>query len=560
MSKEFSIKDPLELINEVEQYQAELAGKWEELEQQRQKSEAERQPERLSAWLGSDDPTKINPDTAKSMKEYLASRPTTKHAEEILFMRWHKEHNLLASSAQRVSEVGTEETEVEEAKPSRNVAEEVHEQPKDEKDEAEVRDDEVVSDEQAEPPVEREVADKAPEDKPLGEVPTWEDGKGDGEYKAPEWSERPAKSPKVNGDNDTVLHTSEHPYFRSLQKLQYIMSDGRYHKVGEMAAEGDKMNWDSEPETRDDNPNRRIILSTPSAELYVKGDKMYVVNQLENGELEIANTTSASKLANTAIGNSMKVDFGKQGRLETTIRKVEVSLGESNAPTAGYKLQDEADPFEELDRLAAEETSKTGRGRMKRTWGKVRGAFLLAGAKLQNGVHNTREYYGDDEKGKRRKSVSLAVGAIALGGAVYIAYKQGIFGGNMKVNARPDNINQVNLPPPKLGGDSTREALNYKAAHGADIVGSNVGSHISEQLSARSLHIELYPGGNIWDSVAENLQARGYQANTYNIDAVKDIILQKYHLTEEQARHLAVGFSFDMLNDEELKELGIAKV
>lgn len=506
MSKEFSIKDPLELINEVEQHQAELASKWEDLEQQRQKSEAERQPERLTEWLGSDDPTKINPDTAKSMKEYLASRPDNEYADKILFTRWHETHNPLAQSIQKVPRSSVSDTE----------------KAKDDQ-----IDDEKVNDADQKVPVD---------------------------------------------DKDTLLRTGEYEHFESLQKLQYKMSDGRYHKVGEMAVEGDVMNWNSMLETREDNPNRRIILSTPSAELYVKGDKMYLIRATTNSELKIVPVVNPPQLANITIDEPINVNYGDRGAASLPVQKVEVSLGESESQAEGYELRDGNDPFELMENAVAasevqdndgisdqtmdEVTPETTQGRRKGVWDKARGALLVAGVKLQNGIHNTREYYGDDEKGRRRKFASLAIGALALGVAIYGASKLGVFNGGTKTS--PHEINQVDIPAPKPS-DNTREALNNQAARSADIVGGNVGSHISEQLSTQSFHVELYPDSNIWDSVAENLQARGYQANTYNIDAVKDIILQKYHLTEEQARHLAVGFSFDMLTDEELKELGIAK-
>ncbi len=176
-----------------------------------------------------------------------------------------------------------------------------------------------------------------------------------------------------------------------------------------------------------------------------------------------------------------------------------------------------------------------------------------AAATIANLGVNAKEYFADDEKGKRRKITGAVVGVIAVGAAGYGAYKFGVFSGGGEHNGDTSTAG--------VGSGETTHAPTHTGElgagdqvpdHSATPEGSTGSSGGKDALldkpkfsSEASRTITLgQEGDTVWGQSASFLEANGIDPTDENIDRVKDAILEHYNISEIEATQLATGREF----------------
>ncbi len=195
---------------------------------------------------------------------------------------------------------------------------------------------------------------------------------------------------------------------------------------------------------------------------------------------------------------------------------------------------------------------KGWRGRLKRAWNKAR-------YELTTMALNPKEYFTDQEKGTRRKIFAGAVGAAAVGLALYATQKSG----NNMLETVPsgDSASSYNGEGWDLYSQPSGLELSPDVPASADM---QPPAAMHAELAQPPMHetvsatMTLDPGENIWNKSAEYLQAHNIPATDVNIDTVKDAVLKHQGITELEAARLPVGYEFT-IPQEVIDELSKSK-
>ncbi len=172
-------------------------------------------------------------------------------------------------------------------------------------------------------------------------------------------------------------------------------------------------------------------------------------------------------------------------------------------------------------------------------------AFIAT--KYTMGTQRVGEYFGDEEKGTRRKVGAVVVGAIAVGTIAFLSYK-GLQSGSSNGGAQEAANNGPS------GGSGAANHPGTGGNHGGSGAGNHHGggSHTPNHQPAHTTPAhhnvaKLKPGENPWTAARADLVQHG---NLHPTDAqiqVNDArILHVNHISPEQAHHLAVGTELDL--------------
>jgi hypothetical protein len=178
------------------------------------------------------------------------------------------------------------------------------------------------------------------------------------------------------------------------------------------------------------------------------------------------------------------------------------------------------------------------------------GKYISSSAASTNVVSKVKEYFADDDKGRRRAIVAGVVGSIAAGVAVYVGLKYGLSSlvddgpRNEGVNTSP-TVPSVSISETEMqhiipdGTDSATAPKSLVRSHGDGAIADR----LSKALGASERTFSLGHGDNstIWGQSKEYLTAHGIQASDKNIDIVKDAVLDRYDISEAGATRLPVG-------------------
>ncbi len=178
--------------------------------------------------------------------------------------------------------------------------------------------------------------------------------------------------------------------------------------------------------------------------------------------------------------------------------------------------------------------------------------YHSAAATIANLGVNTKEYFADDEKGKRRKIIGSVAGVIAVGAAGYGAYKFGIVGGgehHTDTSTSGVGSGETTHTPTHTGEIGGADQVPDHSGTPEGTTGSSGGEDAlldKERFSSEaSRTITLgQEGDSIWNQSASFLEANGIDPSEENIARIKNALLEHYNISEVEATQLAVGREF----------------
>lgn len=170
------------------------------------------------------------------------------------------------------------------------------------------------------------------------------------------------------------------------------------------------------------------------------------------------------------------------------------------------------------------------------------------------GAKFTTEYDGlrnqGEEKEYRNKLLAGAVGVVAVGAAALAIHKGISFENPLDSLPSPDSAPDTShLPDVNHGPTGTEtapdtpdtSAVDKDAATSAEADAAEKVAH-KEEIAKRTF--TLAEGDTIWGQSEEMLTQYGIEVTNENIDIVKDAVLDKYSITEIEARSLPVGAQY----------------
>lgn len=178
----------------------------------------------------------------------------------------------------------------------------------------------------------------------------------------------------------------------------------------------------------------------------------------------------------------------------------------------------------------------------------VKAAYATIGAAAMMGVDRattkSNEYFGHEEKGEKRRRGAKILGAAALfGGGLLVGYliAKGMYSGS-------SNSAQVNPEVvPSVPGQKVNDA--------ATVVSGGVVTRPPSHESVQGVHEVLHKGETIWGDSSQYLKTTPYGNSQSNIMKVTQWVLHNQHLSWNDARHLPVGYHFNMPPQAVLDEL-----
>lgn len=221
------------------------------------------------------------------------------------------------------------------------------------------------------------------------------------------------------------------------------------------------------------------------------------------------------------------------------------------------------DEFEDIDDLSEAETKEKEaidptpqgiRARMKAKLEdmrqKLNNLYYGAGAKFTTEYGGLQNQAAEEEY--RNRILGGAIGVMAVGAAALAVHKGMSFDNPLDMLPTPDSMPDISDLPDVNGGDApetgttpldTPEDAGKDPSGGAGTETDNVDKNAHKQEIAKRT-LTLAEGDNIWGQSEEMLKQYGIEATNENIDIVKDAVLDKYSITEEEARSLPVGVQY----------------
>jgi len=181
------------------------------------------------------------------------------------------------------------------------------------------------------------------------------------------------------------------------------------------------------------------------------------------------------------------------------------------------------------------------RARVKRIFAKghdmLSSATSYANTKYTMGLQRSKEYFGDEEKGKKRKVVAWGLGAVAAVAAGVALYK-GIDVGQHHTKDAHDAAPTVS---PSGGGSA---AGHHSAATLAGASQGHEAAHHAAQAHAEAATLH-YRGDTIWTEVKRHLtEQNGKKPSNAEVLKHTRATLKANGLTWGQARRLPIGYEF----------------
>lgn len=175
---------------------------------------------------------------------------------------------------------------------------------------------------------------------------------------------------------------------------------------------------------------------------------------------------------------------------------------------------------------------------------RARARHLMARAALA--MHNSREWFNDDEKGKRRKAGAAVAGALVVAGAAYLALKTGtthndVDGGN-SANGLDPNVNPDGSFDIPTGTDATDPGGTEYTPGQEGTTTTPADVYPSGASTASHETVTMQHGDTIWDLAQLDLIDHG-NSNPSNLDILNHTqeILDANDISWEEARSLADG-------------------
>lgn len=144
-----------------------------------------------------------------------------------------------------------------------------------------------------------------------------------------------------------------------------------------------------------------------------------------------------------------------------------------------------------------------------------------------NRVNATSEYFGDEEKGKRRKIIAGVVGAAAAGALIYLE----VSGHGVGFHHHSSDTQEAATP--KGGSNGGNNAQDLPPKHHLPTPEAPVPTESA---------ISLKSGDTVWGSVSQYAQQHGHQLTEQQTQSITGQVLKANHLTWASAHNVPVGY------------------
>ncbi len=336
-----------------------------------------------------------------------------------------------------------------------------------------------------------------------------------------------------------------------VRTIRYKESQGYVDFVETYSNQGDVLHWSTMPETAEEG--REMLISTDDGGVMaIRNKKLYILPaNLDLRKLETVEYDNYDDLPVTAIGEKWHYAPGKatSGRVQAVQVKIDqYEAGHEDIDNQPFDEEREPNPFDIVDQLIdayeqqlldqtrvhqREPQSTQSRSINSRDHSESRGSgvasgYYSLGAWFQTRRDQAAQYFNNSEKGGRRKIVARALGLIGVGGAAYLTAKGLDF----------DHQHAVHTAHTAHAGShhhthGMHHDIDSAHKHGADLSLSEHGDTIEGKV-AENLHLDI---------------------KDPQVSKVTEVILHNQGISWDDARHLPVGYRFNMPTPEQIEQL-----
>lgn len=227
---------------------------------------------------------------------------------------------------------------------------------------------------------------------------------------------------------------------------------------------------------------------------------------------------------------------------------VSLAIGESDsANTEDDTFFEEApkiDESNESEVVLMQDRPKQLMGWAAKQLKKLRNAPIAAAAKLHTGLLSSREYFTDEEKGRRRKITGVVLGGIAVAGIAYLETRGHSVTHHAAENHGSSGVNPTDATPgrgpsstggveaPTTGGNGSAAAHHNQPSH------TGAGAHTEHHKPVHT--VKLHHGQTVSDIAYKQLRAEHLPVDQQHIlQRTQHILDINNHMSWDEARRLA---------------------